>query len=57
MNFVYVLDIIKTLEVWSEKLKGWIMDNYGNPLLWVGILGFGILLLKVVFGTIDKDNK
>lgn len=57
MSFVYVLDIMKTLEVWSEKLKGWIMDNYGNPLLWVGILGFGIILLKVVFGTIDKDNK
>ena len=54
---MYVLDIMKTLEVWSEKLKNWIMDNYGNPLLWIGILLIGIVMLKFVFGTIDKDNK
>lgn len=57
MNMIFLLDIMKTLEVWSEKLKAWIMDNYGNPLLWVGILLFGIVLLRGVFGTINKDNK
>ncbi len=56
MNMVYLLDIMKTLEVWSEKLKKFIMDNYGNPLLWIGVLGGGILILSLAFGTINKDN-
>lgn len=56
MNMVYVLDIMKKLEYWSEKFKEWIMNNYGNPLLWVGILGAGILVLRLAFGTVNKDN-
>ena len=42
------LDIMKKLEEWSGKLEEWITKNYANPLLWVGILIFGVILLKSV---------
>ncbi len=54
-NLVNVLDIIKTLEEWSDKLKAWIFDNYNNPVLWVGIVVVGVLFFKVMFSTLNKD--
>ncbi len=54
-NLVYTMSIMKTLEEWSEKLKSWIMENYSNPLLWVGILVVGIVFFKTMFGTLNKD--
>lgn len=54
-NLIYTMSIMETLEKWSEKLKAWIMDNYGNPVLWVGILVVGIIFFKAMFSALNKD--
>lgn len=56
MNLVNTLSIIKKLEEWSEKFKKFITDNYSNPVLWVGILVFGILLFKVLYSGLNKNE-
>lgn len=53
---VYYLGIMDTLEKWSEKFKDFIMDNYGNPILWVAILAFGILLFKTLYSGLNKNQ-
>lgn len=56
MNLMYSLDILKTLEDWSAKLEEWITNNYGNPLLWVGILAVGVVFLRVVLMGMNKNE-
>ena len=55
MDIIYVLDLFKTLKEWSDKLEEWLLKNYGNPLLWVGIVLAGILFFKIMFGALNKD--
>ena len=54
-NYIYSLGVLETLQEWSDKLEAWIVKNYGNPLLWVGILVVAFLFFKVMFGTLNKD--
>ena len=56
MNYMVTLDIMKKLEEWSGKLEEWITKNYTNPLLWVGILIFGVMLLKIILNTVHKGE-
>ncbi len=53
---VNYLDIMKTLEEWSDKFKDFIMKNYSNPILWVAILAFGILLFKTLYSGLNKNQ-
>ena len=55
VTWIEVLGILKTLEKWSDKLKGFIFDNYNNPLLWVGILGVAFLFFAAMFSSLNKD--
>ena len=55
-NVIYVLGIIEKLDKWSKQFQGWIEKNYSNPLLWVGILAFGILLFKVLYDGLNKKD-
>lgn len=54
-NLISVLSIFSKLQEWSDKFKSWIMDNYSNPILWVGILGGGFLFYKIMYGALNKD--
>lgn len=54
-NLIYVMSIMEKLQEWSDKLKSWIMDNYTNPLLWVGILVVAFIFFKAMFGSLNKD--
>jgi len=56
MNYMVTLGIMKKLEEWSGKLEEWITKNYTNPLLWVGILIFGVLLLKIILNSVNKGD-
>lgn len=56
MNYIVTLGIMKKLEEWSSKLEQWITDNYSNPLLWVGILILGVLLLKIILSSVNKGE-
>lgn len=56
MNYMYAVTIMETLEKWSENLKSWIMENYGNPILWVGIVVVGLVLFKLLFGTLNRNE-
>lgn len=52
---LFGMDLFKVLEEWSEKLRAIVVDNYNNPILWVSILAFGILLFKILYSTLNKD--
>lgn len=54
-SMVNILSIMSKLEEWSAQLKEWIMANYTNPVLWVGIVAVGFLFFKVMFSTLNKD--
>ena len=55
-NYIEVLGIMDKFKEWSDKFKDFIMNNYGNPVLWVAILVFGILLFKVLYSGLNKNN-
>ena len=55
-NYVVTLSVIDKLKEWSDKFKDFIMNNYGNPILWVAILVFGILLYKVLYSGLNKNG-
>jgi hypothetical protein len=48
---------MEKLDEWSKKFENWITDNYNNPILWVGILAFGILLFKVLYDGLNKKQQ
>lgn len=50
-----ILGIWSTLEGWSEEFKQFILDHYNNPLLWIGLLGGGILACVLVYEALHKD--
>lgn len=55
-NYIEVLGIMDILKEWSDKFKDFITKNYSNPILWVSILAFGILLFKVLYSGLNKNN-
>lgn len=55
-NIVTVLGIMEKLDEWSKRFEEWITDNYNNPILWVGILAFGVLLFKGIYGSLNKNG-
>lgn len=57
MKLFYTLTIMEKLDEWSKKFENWITDNYNNPILWVGILAFGILLFKVLYDGLNKKQQ
>ncbi len=54
-KMIYTLSLFSKLQEWSDKFKNWIMDNYGNPILWVGILVVAFLFFKIMFSALNKD--
>lgn len=50
-----ILSIWSTLEGWANDFKQFILDNNSNPLLWIGLLGGGLLACYLVFESLRKD--
>lgn len=50
-----ILGIWSTLEGWAAEFKQFILDNNSNPLLWIGLLGGGLLACFLVYEALHKD--
>ncbi len=55
LKLMNTLTIMSKLSEWSDRLHAWIIDNYTNPVLWIGIVVVGVLFFKIVFGALNKD--
>ena len=51
-----ILTIWETLEKWSSDFKQFILDNNSNPLLWIGLLGVGLLVCYLVFEALSSKD-
>ena len=51
-----ILTIWENLEKWSADFKQFILDNNSNPLLWIGLLGGGLLVCYLVFEAISSKD-
>lgn len=49
-----ILSIWSTLEGWAADFKQFILDNNSNPLLWIGLLGGGLLLCYLVYESLHS---
>lgn len=49
-----ILTIWETLEKWSNDLKQFILDNNSNPLLWIGLLGGGLLICYLIYEALHS---
>ena len=53
--------MIKAIEefvTWGEEFiepaRRWLENNHSNPVLWMGLLGLGVLVFAYTFGTLNK---
>lgn len=52
MNFL--LKIYKGFEKLIQPLHDWILENHGNPLLWIGVLIGSFLIFSFVYDRLRK---
>ena len=50
-----ILTLWEKLNEYSLQFRDWIIENYRNPLLWVGIVVGGYLIFRAVYSTLNKD--
>ena len=51
-----MLNIIETLEKWSDTFKQFIMDNQSNPVLWIGIIVLGLAVFSFTYSSLNKNG-
>lgn len=52
-------NFIEDFVEWAEEavlpFKEFIIDNYGNPILWIALLGLGIFLFGFTYSSLNKN--
>ena len=48
--------IWETLQNWSVALREFVLRNYTNPLLWIGIIVFAFVFFKSVYSTLNRER-
>ena len=51
-----ILNIIDTINEWSEELKDVMIKVGDNPLFWLAAFFFGLLVFAVTFNTLNKHK-
>lgn len=49
-------EIMQYLEDLSDKFQDWIIDNQGNPLLWVALLAVGMGVFFMTYNALQKER-
>lgn len=50
-----LLTIMDTLNDWNEGIKDFFLKYGDNPILWIGLFGFGLLVFFVTYSTLHKN--
>lgn len=54
------MDVLKSfaakLEKFVEPLREWIFKHYNNPLLWVTLFVGGLIIFRIAYEALNKDN-
>ncbi len=48
--------MIEQFEKFLENIKNFFIDNQGNPLLFIGVFGIGLLFFTTVYNALNKDK-
>lgn len=48
--------MIEQLEKLLEPIKNFFIDNQGNPFLFIGCFGLGLLFFTTIYGALNKDK-
>lgn len=51
-----VLDIMETLNKWGDQIKVWAIDASKNPFFWLALFLLGVLIFKLVYDALNKNN-
>jgi len=49
-----ILSIMDTINEGANSFKDWIIDNSGNPLLWIGLFFLGIFIFLITYRALNK---
>ena len=49
-----ILNIIDSINEIANNFKEWIINNGGNPILWVGLFFLGIFVFSVTYRALNK---
>lgn len=53
---MYILNIMDRINESLEPLKEWIIKNQGNPILWLGLFGLGLLIFESTYRSLQKEK-
>ena len=56
MKMIDVLSIIDEIEKALGKFRDWIVENYSNPILWIGLFLFGLFVFQMTFSALQKEK-
>lgn len=51
-----ILSIIDTLNDWIEPFKDWVIDNHGNPFMWLAFVLIGIAIFGLTYSALNKNS-
>lgn len=51
-----MISIFDDLDKAMEPVEKFIVDNYSNPLLWIGLFVFLFLLAKFIYSALQKEK-
>lgn len=52
-----MLTIVDKLNEWVEPFKRFVMENHGNPIMWLAFVLIGIFVFSVVFGALHRNGE
>ena len=56
MKLITLLSLTDELNKHLENFRSWVVDNYANPVVWVGMFVVGILVFEFTYSALQKEK-
>ena len=56
MKLVALLTLTEEINKHLENFRGWIVENYSNPILWLGLFVFGLFVFEFTYSALQKEK-
>lgn len=51
-----ILSIIDSINEFIEPFKDWVIENHGNPFMWLAFVLIGIAIFAITYNALNKDK-
>lgn len=56
MKILYVLSIVDEFNKVIKDFRGWVVDHYNNPIVWVAFFLIGLLVFQFTYSALQKEK-